>query len=264
MDLSIDGAGVRLGGRWVVDGVDATPPPGALTGLLGPNGAGKSTLLRLIAGLLAPEAGAVLVDGRPVHDLPRRDRARRIALLEQESSSTVPLTVREVVALGRIPFRTLWGADAGAGEDDPVERALLATGAAHLADRPWDALSGGERQRVHIARALAQEPELLLLDEPTNHLDVAAQLALLRFVRDLHRTTVAALHDLNLAAAYCDHVLVLSQGVLVAAGDPRDVLTPELVARVYGVPCEVLTHPLTGRPVIAFGDAPVAAPRGVR
>jgi iron complex transport system ATP-binding protein len=265
MDLSIDGAGVRLGGRWVVDGVHATPPPGALTGLLGPNGAGKSTLLRLIAGLLTPESGAVLVDGGPVHALPRRDRARRIALLEQESSSTVPLTVREVVGLGRIPYRTLWGTDGSAGGHDPVDRALTAAGAAHLADRSWDALSGGERQRVHIARALAQEPHLLLLDEPTNHLDVSAQLSLLRFVRDLGRTTVAALHDLNLAAAYCDHVLVLSQGVLVAAGDPRDVLTPDLISRVYGVDCEVLTHPRTGRPVIAFGDAPArAVPEGVR
>jgi iron complex transport system ATP-binding protein len=262
MDLTIDGAGVRLGGRWVVDGVHATPPSGALTGLLGPNGAGKSTLLRMIAGLLDPEAGAVLVDHGAVHDLPRRERARRIALLEQESSSTVPLTVREVVALGRIPYRTLWGTDAA---DDAVDRALAAAGADHLAERSWDALSGGERQRVHIARALAQEPELLLLDEPTNHLDVAAQLSLLRFVRDLGRTTVAALHDLNLAAAYCDHVLVLSQGVLVAAGDPRDVLTPDLVARVYGVDCEVLVHPRTGRPVIAFGDAPtLAVPEGVR
>ena len=257
MDLSIAGVGTRLGGRWVVDGVDATPPPGALTGLLGPNGAGKTTLLRLIAGLLDPEAGAVLLDDVPVHTVPRRERARRVALLEQESSSTVPLTVREVVALGRIPYRTLWGTDA----DEPaVDRALAAADAAHLADRAWSALSGGERQRVHIARALAQEPDLLLLDEPTNHLDVSAQLSLLAFVRDLGRTTVAALHDLNLAAAYCAHVLVLAEGRLVAAGDPRDVLTADLVRAVYGVDCAVLTHPGTGRPVIAFGDpAPAAA-----
>jgi iron complex transport system ATP-binding protein len=256
MDLRIAGAGARLGGRWVVDGVDATPPPGALTGLLGPNGAGKTTLLRLVAGLMDPEAGAVLLDGTPVHAVPRRERARRIALLEQESSSTVPLTVREVVALGRIPYRTLWGTDT---DEAAVDRALAAADAAHLADRSWSALSGGERQRVHIARALAQEPELLLLDEPTNHLDVSAQLALLGFVRGLGTTTVAALHDLNLAAAYCAHVLVLSAGRLVAAGDPRDVLTADLVRAVYGVDCEVLTHPRTGRPVIAFGDAPAPA-----
>ena len=260
MELTIAGVGTRLGGRWVVDGVDATPPGGALTGLLGPNGAGKTTLLRLVAGLLVPQAGAVLVsdevpgvaaDGEPtpVHLLPRRRRARRIALLEQESSSAVPLTVRDVVALGRIPYRSWWGTD-----DDPsaVDRALAAAEAEHLADRGWATLSGGERQRVQIARALAQEPALLLLDEPTNHLDVAAQLHLLSFVRGLGTTTVAALHDLNLAAAFCEHVLVLSAGRLEAAGHPADVLTPALLRSVYGVEADVLTHPRTGRPVIAF------------
>lgn len=273
MELTIDRVGTRLGDRWVVDGVEATPPEGALTGLLGPNGAGKTTLLRLVAGLLPPEAGAVLVPGAvagagagaaaaavpgpdalapvPVHQLPRRVRARRIALLEQESSATVPLSVRDVVALGRIPYRSLWGTDP---DPSAVDRALVSAEADHLAERAWSTLSGGERQRVHIARALAQEPDLLLLDEPTNHLDVAAQLHLLAFVRDLGTTTVAALHDLNLAAAFCEHVLVLSAGRLAAAGHPRDVLTPALLREVYGVDADVLTHPRTGRPVIAFAD----------
>ena len=226
MDLTLDGVGTRLGGRWVVDGIDATPPTGHLTGLLGPNGAGKTTLLRLVAGLLPPEKGAVLVRDVPVHELSRRTRARQIALLEQESTSTVPLTVREVVSLGRIPYRSLWGTDP---DDAAVDRALVSAQADHLADRPWSSLSGGERQRVQIARALAQEPELLLLDEPTNHLDVSAQLSLLAFVRDLGTTTVAALHDLNLAAAFCEHVLVLADGHLAAAGHPREVLTPALL-----------------------------------
>ena len=259
MDLTLEGVGTRLGGRWVVDGVDATPPAGALTGLLGPNGAGKTTLLRMIAGLISPEKGAVLVEDENVEAIPRKTRAQRIALLEQESTSSVPLTVREVVALGRIPHRSMFGADPDPGA---VDDALVAASAAHLADRPWSSLSGGERQRVHVARALAQRPELLLLDEPTNHLDVSAQLALLAFVRDLGTTTVAALHDLNLAAAFCDHVLVLADGRLVAAGAPADVLTPALVSDVYGVDCDVLTHPRTGRPVIAFAEpGTVALPR---
>jgi iron complex transport system ATP-binding protein len=262
MELTLSGVGTRLGGRWVVDGVDATPPAGAVTGLLGPNGAGKTTLLRLIAGLLPAAAGAVLVDDDvtgapvPVASLPRRRRARRIALLEQESSATMPLLVREVVALGRVPYRSWWGADP---DETAVTRALAAADAAHLSDRAWSSLSGGERQRVHIARALAQEPELLLLDEPTNHLDVSAQLSLLTFVRSLGTTTVAALHDLNLAASFCDHVLVLSEGRLAAAGSPADVLTPSLVRDVYHVEADVLPHPRTGRPVIAFaGPAPAA------
>ncbi len=252
MELTLDRVGTRLGGRWVVDGIDATPPAGHLTGLLGPNGAGKTTLLRLVAGVLSPDQGAVLVDdGTAVHRLPRRARARRIALLEQESSSTAPLTVREVVALGRIPYRTLWGRDE---DDGAVDRALASAHATDLADRAWSTLSGGERQRVHIARALAQEPDLLLLDEPTNHLDVSAQLSLLAFVRDLGTTTVAALHDLNLAAAFCEHVLVLSHGRLAAAGHPREVLRPALLRDVYGVEADVLEHPRTGRPVIAFHE----------
>jgi len=251
VDVTLEGVGTRLGGRWVVDGIDATPPTGHLTGLLGPNGAGKTTLLRLVAGLLPPEKGAVLVDDAPVHELSRRTRARRIALLEQESTSTVPLTVREVVSLGRIPYRSLWGTDP---DDGAVDRALVSAQADHLAERPWSSLSGGERQRVQIARALAQEPELLLLDEPTNHLDISAQLSLLAFVRDLGTTTVAALHDLNLAAAFCEHVLVLADGRLAAAGHPREVLTPALLRQVYGVEAEILEHPRTGRPVIAFHE----------
>lgn len=258
MELSIAAVGTRLGGRWVVDGVDATPPAGALTGLLGPNGAGKTTLLRLVAGLLEPQSGAVLVSDPgatdpaptvPVHTMARRLRARHVAFLEQESGATVPLSVREVVQLGRIPYRSLWGTDDDAGA---VDRALAAASATHLETRAWATLSGGERQRVHIARALAQEPQVLLLDEPTNHLDVAAQLSMLTFVRDLGVTSVAALHDLNLAAAFCEHVIVLSAGRLAAAGPPADVLTPALLREVYGVDAEVLTHPRTGRPVIAL------------
>ncbi|GAA4625699.1 putative F420-0 ABC transporter ATP-binding protein [Cellulomonas oligotrophica] len=270
MELRIAGAGARLGGRWVVDGIDATPPPGALTGLLGPNGAGKSTLLRLVAGLLPPDAGAVLVTDpdtpatsgaptTPVHLLPRRRRAQHVALLEQDSGAAVPLSVREVVALGRTPYRSLWGADP---DDAAVDRALAAARADHLADRAWSTLSGGERQRVHVARALAQEPSLLLLDEPTNHLDVSAQLALLHLVHDLGVTTVAALHDLNLAAAHCAHVLVLDQGRLAAAGPPEQVLTPALLRTVYGVDADVLTHPRTGRPVIALSGLAPGGPDG--
>jgi iron complex transport system ATP-binding protein len=257
VDVRLEAVGARLGGRWVVDGVGAEIPAGALTGVLGPNGAGKTTLLRLVAGLLPPDRGAVLIDAVAVHGLPRRERARRVALLEQESAAIVSLSVREVVELGRTPYRSLWGAD-----PDPaaVGRALAATGATELADRAFGELSGGERQRVQIARALAQEPRLLLLDEPTNHLDVAAQLALLSFVARLGTTTVAALHDLNLAAAFCEHVLVLSHGRLVAAGHPAAVLRPELLRQVYGVEADVLEHPRTGRPVIAFATpAPVTA-----
>ena len=166
------------------------------------------------------------------------------------------LRVAEVVALGRTPYL---GAFAGPGELDRaiVRRSLEDLGLVELADREYATLWGGERQRVNLARALAQEPELLLLDEPTNHLDVHAQLSMLGLLRGLASgglTVLAALHDLSLAAGYADHVIVLSSGRVQAAGAPADVLTPALIREVWGVEAEVLEHPATGRPLIAYSE----------
>ncbi|MGF0116297.1 putative F420-0 ABC transporter ATP-binding protein [Promicromonospora sp. Marseille-Q5078] len=256
-------------GRLILDGVDVTAPAGAVSGLLGPNGSGKSTLLRVLAGVQPPSTGParpagttgparVVFAGTDLLALPRRRRARTLAFVEQEASTDLPVTVLDAVLLGRIPHRSLL---AGDSHDDraAARRALATVGVADLADREVTTLSGGERQRVHMARALAQEPALILLDEPTNHLDIAAQLDALRVLRDLAGrgvTVLAALHDLQLAAQHCDHVVLLSDGRVVAAGDVRDVLVPDVLDPVYGVRTEVLTHPRTGRPVLTF------APRG--
>ncbi|WP_127782854.1 ABC transporter ATP-binding protein [Rhodococcus sp. X156] len=230
-------------GRLIVDGVSLAPAVGATVGLLGPNGSGKSTLLRMLAGLRRPTQGAVQVAGTDAARLPRRRLARQVAVVEQEVSSDQDLLVREVVSLGRVPHRPAWAApsreDAAA-----VVRAADLTGVADRLDQRYATLSGGERQRVQIARALAQQPEVLLLDEPTNHLDVRHQLDLLALVRTTAVTTVVALHDLNLAAAYCDQVLVLDQGRAVAAGPPATVLTADLIAAVYGVAARVLSDEL--------------------
>lgn len=258
MELSARDVSWGAGGRVIVDGVSFAVPEGRVTGLLGPNGAGKSSLLRLLAGVAVPDGGVVLADATILHELPRRERARRLALLEQETHPSVPLTVLDVVLLGRIPHHSGWGLPRAGEESRDAElavRCLATVGLGGFEGREFATLSGGERQRVQVARALAQEPRLLLLDEPTNHLDVAAQLSLLSLVRSLELTTVAALHDLNLAASWCDHVVVLDAGRVVADGAPRDVLTPELVERVYGVRAHVLDHPGTGRPLIAF-DSP--------
>ncbi|NCT91754.1 ATP-binding cassette domain-containing protein [Cellulomonas sp. APG4] len=254
MSLRLDRLAWGVDGRLIVDGVDCTPPTGALTGVLGPNGAGKSTLLRLVAGVLEPEHGRVILDADDLLALRRRDRARVVALVEQEASTHAPLTVHDAVALGRTPHGSRWGGP-GPRDADVVDAALTEAGVAHFAERPLTTLSGGERQRVHLARALAQEPRLLLLDEPTNHLDVHAQLDTLAVLTDLTRrgvTVLAALHDLNLAAAACDHVVLLHGGRVVAAGDVAEVLRPEVVEPVYGVRCLVLEHPETGRPVLTF------------
>ncbi|MEU1804555.1 ABC transporter ATP-binding protein [Streptomyces sp. NPDC019937] len=239
------------GGRLIVDGVSLTPAPGSCVGLLGPNGSGKSTLLRLLAGVLAPASGVVTLDGRPMADLHRRAVARRIAVVEQNAVTQSELTVREVVGLGRIPHRRPWSGTSAADEE-AVRDALERTGLADRAEQSWHTLSGGERQRAQIARALAQAPRELLLDEPTNHLDIQHQLDLLALVADLPVTTVIALHDLNLAAMYCDALLVLREGRVSAAGAPGDVLTEELIAEVYGVRTAVTPDGPDGRPHIRF------------
>ncbi|MEW1721858.1 ABC transporter ATP-binding protein [Streptomyces sp. NPDC093109] len=252
------------GGRLILDGVGLAPAPGSTLGLLGPNGSGKSTLLRILAGVLAPASGVVTLDGRPLADVGRRAVARRIAVVEQQTDTQVELTVRDVVRLGRIPHRRAWAA-ASAGDEAAVATALERTGLTGRADQSWHTLSGGERQRVQIARALAQDPRELLLDEPTNHLDIQHQLDLLNLVAALPVTTVIALHDLNLAAMYCDQIVVLRAGRVVAAGPPGDTLTEELIADVYGVRATVTREGPDGRPHVRFlgtvaGDSTVSAP----
>lgn len=224
-------------GRVVLDGVTVDPAPGSTVGLLGPNGSGKSSLLRLLAGIDRPDSGVVQLDGRDLHRMSRRAVARRVAMVGQHAETDLDIAVRDVVRLGRIPHSSVFG---GGGDDTAaVAVALSATGLDGMADRLWHTLSGGERQRVQIARALAQEPSELLLDEPTNHLDIAHQLEILALIRTLDVTAVVALHDLNLAAMFCDHVVMLSAGRVVAAGSPVEVLTEELVADVYGVRCRI-------------------------
>ena len=254
--LHTDRVRFSRGRALIIDDVDCTVPAGTVGALLGPNGAGKSTLLHLIAGIERADAGTAHFGNRDLAAMRRRERARVIALAEQDVQDAPGLRVAEVVALGRTPYL---GAFAGPGELDRavVRRCIEDAGLIALADREYASLSGGERQRVNIARALAQEPELLLLDEPTNHLDVRAQLTMLRLLCDLAHgglTVLAALHDLSLAAGYADHVIVLANGRVVAAGEPRTVLTPELIRVVWDIEAAVLEHPVSGRPLIAYSD----------
>lgn len=236
MSLRAVGVCWTRSGRVVLDRVTVDPIPGSTVGLLGPNGSGKSSLLRLLAGIDRPDSGSVQLDGRELHAMSRRAVARRVAMVGQHADTDLDIAVRDIVRLGRIPHTPVFGR----GHDDSaVAAAMAATSLDGMADRLWHTLSGGERQRVQIARALAQEPSELLLDEPTNHLDIAHQLEILTLIRRLEVTSVVALHDLNLAAMFCDHVVVLSAGAVVATGSPVEVLTEELVAEVYGVRCRI-------------------------
>lgn len=232
--IHASGVGYRYGRQDILAGVDLTAHPGQVVGLIGPNGSGKTTLLRTLHASLRPQEGAVLLDGRPLADLSARQVAREVAVVVQEHGGELPLLVADMVLLGRTPHRT--GLGRHRAEDHRLAaQALVRVGASHLADRPFVGLSGGEKQRVLIARALAQQATHLLLDEPTNHLDIRYQHEVLHLVRGLEATVVVVLHDLNLAAVYCDHLVLLHRGRVVAAGTPREVLTPAVLEPVYEV-----------------------------
>lgn len=235
----------------ILHDVSAELPTGSVTGLIGPNGSGKTSLLHVLAGARRPTRGRVKVDGEDIHALPSRVRARRLALLEQHASTTLDLTVRQVVELGRIPYRGRWpGQDCEGAEH--IHSALHLGRIEDLADRRWQTLSGGERQRTQLARALAQRPSLLMLDEPTNHLDLGHQIDFLETVRSLGITTVAALHDLDLAAAFCDRLIVLRGGHVVAEGPVEAVLTSDLISEVYGVRATVERHDAAARLTVVW------------
>lgn len=252
--LEVRAVGVVRSGRSLLRDVGFSVPPGVLTALIGPNGAGKSTLLHRVLGLEPGATGRVTLDGEALDDMPARRRARLCAFVAQSETTDQRIAVADVVGLGRIPHQGLWTGGHTPQDVQAVAAALARLGLQPLADRAYDTLSGGERQRVQIARALAQAPRLMLLDEPANHLDVAAQLQLMRllqgFVRD-GMTVLASMHDLNLAAAFFDRVVALSAGRVVASGPPEAVLTPAVLAEVYGVEAEILTSGRSGRRVIA-------------
>lgn len=241
----------RAGKATIIDGVSLAVDPGSIVGLLGPNGSGKSSLLRLLAGLRRPDAGRVLLDDTDLATLGRRAVARRLALVEQHASTEARFAVRDVVRLGRTPHHSAFSAWTQA-DDALVDGALARVGMQHRAEQDWQSLSGGERQRVHIARALAQAPREILLDEPTNHLDIQHQIELMRLIRSLAITTVIALHDLNHAAMFCDRVVVMAGGRIVADGAPVDVLTEDLLRRVFRVEARLETSPYHGKPHIHY------------
>ncbi|KPI06877.1 Iron-chelate-transporting ATPase [Actinobacteria bacterium OK074] len=251
MRVAIEDLHVAYAGRTVVAGAQLVAAEGEITGLVGPNGSGKSTLLRTVYRHLKPVAGRVLLAGTDIRELTPVQSARHIAALPQERGGDFELTVREVVAMGRNPYQRAFAGE-GAADRDAVARALAEVGLAGYGGRRFTALSGGERQRALLARAFAQNPDVLVLDEPTNHLDVRHQVELLALLRDRRRTTLVSLHDLNAAASVCDRLHVLHAGTVVASGPPREVLTPELLAEVFGVRAAVVDHPLTGDPLIAF------------
>lgn len=244
---------VGYGGRPpILDGVNLDVLAGELTVIVGPNACGKSTLLRALARVLPARSGSVLLDGTDIYSQPTKAVARRVGMLPQSSQAPEEILVADLVARGRYPHQGLMRQWSVADEEATV-RAMAAAGVSELADRHVGQLSGGQRQRVWIAMALAQETDLLLLDEPTTYLDLAHQLDVLdlaRRLRDAGRTVVAVLHELHLAFRYATHLVVMQDGAVVTQGAPSEIVTPELIASVYGVECKLISDPETGTPIV--------------
>jgi iron complex transport system ATP-binding protein len=254
--------GVRLGygDRVVVEDLDLDVVSGTVTAVIGPNGCGKSTLLRALGRLLKPSSGQVVLDGKRIDRTPTREVAKVLGLLPQAPSAPEGLTVADLVARGRHPHQA-WYRQWSSDDEEIVAQALEWTGIEDLAERPVDELSGGQRQRAWISMALAQGTDLLLLDEPTTFLDLAHQVDVLELVRRLHReagrTVVMVLHDLNLAARYADRLVAMRDGRIIAAGEPGDVITEEMLAEVFGLDAKVIEDPVAGTPlVVPIGGRP--------
>jgi iron complex transport system ATP-binding protein len=238
-------------GPFHLHGIHVRAEPGEFVGLIGPNGSGKTSLLRCAMRFSRPLAGTVRLSGDNLWRRTARWSAQHIAVVSQEFPQAFNLSVREVVAMGRTPHQ---GPFQGESLVDRglIERGLVEMGVLHLQNQSFEKLSGGEKQRVLLARALVQSPQLMLLDEPTNHLDPKHQLEILERVKALGIAVVASLHDLNLAAAFCDRLYVIRDGRMVAEGTPWQVLTEELLEDVFGVRAIVDAHPLSGSPRITW------------
>ncbi len=246
-------------GQAAVQDVSFEIRQGEVFGIIGPNGAGKTSLLKLLYRTYRAESGEIFLNGQDVKDIPRTEFAQQVAVVLQESPANFALTVRDVVATGRLPYlRSLerFGADHTKVVDECLKRFELVD----MQDRRFSVLSGGEKQRVVFARALAQQSPVLILDEPTNHLDIRHQLDVMRNLKDWADTVILTVHDINLAARYCDRLLVLHNGRAVACGAPADILTSDLLERVFRVSSELRQEPRYGQPWFAFYADEAALP----
>lgn len=245
MRLTIDSVTAEIAGTTIVSEVDLVVEPGSVVGVVGPNGSGKSTLLRCVYRVLQPVSGVIMLGDDDLSTISARSAAQRTGVVVQEPPSDFDMAVWEVVLLGRSPHKRLFDRE-GAGDHRMVDQALVRVGMGDFTDRAFESLSGGEKQRVLVARAICQGSKLLVLDEPTNHLDIRFQLEILELVKSLGIGCLVAMHDLNLAAAYCDRIFMLSRGRVVAAGTPLEVFTTEILRAVFEVEARVLENPATG------------------
>ena len=239
MKINTEDLHLSYGAQEILKGISIQSKEKEFIGLIGPNGSGKSTLLKCIYRTLKPDQGAVYLDGKELSTIRVKDSARKLAVVAQHNQYNFDFTVQEIVMMGRSPHKKALERD-NAGDYTIVKEALQTVGMSEFADRGFSTLSGGEQQRVILARALAQQPPCLILDEPTNHLDITHQLQLMRIVKNLNVTVISAVHDLNIAAMFCDRIYALKDGRIAGEGTPESLLTPEFIREIYDVEAEVV------------------------
>lgn len=255
--LKVENLSFSYGDKRVVNQISLKVNPGEFVGLIGPNGSGKSTILKNVYRAYTPDEGRIEIDGEDIQNMSFRESAIKMAVVGQENDVPFNFKVEEIVAMGRTPHKKVFDIDTP--EDKRiVYHALEHVGMQDMAKRNYLNLSGGEKQRVIIARAVAQESDFFVLDEPTNHLDISYQMQILDFVHRLKVTVLSAIHDLNMAALYCDRLYVLKDGEIVLSGTPEEVLTEQNIKDVYGVDCTVQIHPKTRRVAITYLPASIA------
>ncbi|HLQ96300.1 MAG TPA: heme ABC transporter ATP-binding protein [Pseudogracilibacillus sp.] len=251
MHIGVENVAFSIQGKQIISDIDLETQSGEFVGIVGPNGSGKSTLLKNIYRVHQPDCGKITMNHDEIFKLSMKETAKNMAVVSQESSSLFDFSVREIVLMGRAPHKKLLETD-NAEDGAIAEEALEKVGMTAYQNRSIATLSGGEKQRVMVARALAQQAKVLVLDEPTNHLDVHHQLQLMDLIKTLGITTVTVLHDLNIAARYCDRIYMMNHGRIAASGTPEEVFTEEMLQDVFRVHTSIITHPKTGKTHITF------------
>ncbi len=242
---------VELGGKLILKQVDADFEKHKFIGIIGPNGSGKSTLLRAVYRVLKPKSGVIHLEDKPLDDYKYKQSARKMAVVSQHNFYNFDFTVKEVVLMGRSPHKKNMEPD-NIEDFRIVDQSLDQVDMLDYKERIFSTLSGGEQQRIILARALAQKTDCLILDEPTNHLDIKHQLHIMDLVKEMQVTVIAALHDLNMGLAYCDYLYVLKDGNIYAAGDPQEIITPQLIEEVYEVESNIIVDSVSGKQMISY------------
>lgn len=250
--INIRGVAKSYGKQSVLKDIKWNIRPGQFWGIIGPNGSGKTTLLNLISGVVKPDEGQILLDGKPLSAYGRKTLSRKLAVLQQDGLPPVAFPVRDVIGMGRFTFQDWRGREKGENAEKLLHEIMDKLELKELANRPLNVLSGGQRQRVALGKVMAQQPEIVLLDEPTTYLDIRYQMQFMELVaswqQEVGLTVIAVMHDLNLASLYCDRLLVLQEGTVAAVGTPSELLSPGLIDSIFEVKSHVIPHPDTGVP----------------